>query len=171
MSRRSGITLCIAFVLTLGAGMVLGDVWMHWQIRSGKGEAHRDWIAEQLALTPQQRQQMDDIWAKAGQQISKTWDLRRQLDRDRDQAIVALLSDQQKAQYDALLRDFRAKRSELDKQRDQLRHDAEAQSRALLDPNQQRVWDTLQQSHDHHGPHGPWPASSPTTMPIGEAQH
>jgi hypothetical protein len=165
MSKRR-IILLPAFLLVLSAGVVVGKLWTRLPAAvplPGKGPS---WLADQLDLSPEQRQQMDSIWSDTQQKLQKTEEIRRGFDKTRDQAIAALLSPEQRIVYGKILDDFHAHRADLDKDREKLIHDAEARSRALLTDAQKLKWDAMRTSHPHHDhdhgpPHGPMPATDP----------
>jgi hypothetical protein len=113
------------------------------------------WLADELNLRPEQRAQMDAIWAEAKGQSDKSFERRQGLDRERDQAIQELLTPAEWQAYDKIIEEFRAKRVELDKERGQVMHDANEKSLALLDDDQKQKWKAMRNLHDHRGPHGP----------------
>jgi Spy/CpxP family protein refolding chaperone len=171
------MTRLVAFltttILVLCAGLVVGRLTMKVPAVSGHGD-HGDhggpsWIAQQLDLTPQQRTQMDAIWADTRQKMDQTGEKRRDLDRQQNADVQALLSDSQKAAFEKITLDYRARRAAMDKERGMLIGDAEKRSRDLLDETQQKKWDELtkQQMHNHRSPRrgGPSPETHPATQP------
>jgi Spy/CpxP family protein refolding chaperone len=151
--------------LVLCAGVVLGRLWAQLPVKMPEHGQGPSWIADQLNLTSEQRQQMDAVWAQTMQKIGQTMDQRHECDKQRDTAVTALLTEQQRAAYEKIMSDYHGKRSELDKQRDSLIHDADDRSRALLDDVQKARWDELtKEMHGRHGPHRP---GSPDTRPAG----
>jgi hypothetical protein len=168
---HSNLVLASTAVLVLAAGLSVGRLTARLPLDRpllGAGSAdQRSWLADQLGLRPDQRQQMDAIWKQTWPQMEKTFEARRDLDKQRDQAIQALLDPQQRIAYQKTLDEFRARREDLFKQRNQLMQDANAQSRALLDEDQQKVWDVLtKQMRDRHGFHT---TTGPATEPTGES--
>ena len=152
-------------VLVFAAGMVVGRITNHAPATVAKGPETRpstrpdrspSWLHDQLGLNAEQRQQMDAIWADVRQKTGNGFDQQRNLDRDRDRALVSLLTPEQKSQYDAIQEANRAKRAELNKERDQLMAQANEKSRALLNDEQKKKWDELtKEMRDHRGPGGP----------------
>jgi Spy/CpxP family protein refolding chaperone len=154
--RKSKILLSAAAVLVMGAGLVLGRLSYRLQGPPPRGDHDRGWFQDQLSLSPDQRKNMDGIWADVRQQVDKLNDQRHSVDKDRDSAIRALLTAEQLTAYDKLFADTHAKHAELDKQREAIFQAANAKSRALLSAEQQVKWDAMQKDmHDHHGPGGP----------------
>lgn len=168
MSRRQ-MAFLITTTLVLCAGVVLGRLSIRVPVAVAvEHEQHGagpSWFAQQLNLSATQKQQMDAVWAETRLKIDQSFDRRRQIDRQRDAALQALLSDEQRAAYQKIVADYRAQRAEADKQRESLIHDAESRSRALLDETQQKKWDELAKDmHSHRGPHRP--GGSPDTHPA-----
>ncbi|MGD1278164.1 MAG: hypothetical protein ABR964_13205 [Tepidisphaeraceae bacterium] len=164
---RKQIIFIVTAVLVLVAGLAIGWVTAPYSPGFIFPRHHRSWVADQLNLTTQQHQQMDAIWVPMQQKWAEMSDRRRSLSHERDEAIVHLLNDQQRAAYDKILDDYHAKRDALDKDRQALMHDAVQRSRALLDDSQKAKWDELTKDiHEHRGPWGPATVRS-TTRPAG----
>jgi hypothetical protein len=144
-------------LLVLGAGVVVGKLSTRLpEMVVGKpGGGGPPWAA-QLGLTAEQQKQWDAIWADVSPKIGKTFDSRRAIDRERDQAVLALLTSEQRAAFEKIQNDCRVKRQDCDHDRDHIIHDAEDRSQALLDDVQKKRWDTLQKDWQQHrrGPHG-----------------
>ena len=158
MASRSKTILIATFVLVMSAGVVVGRLWTRLPAVSVGHDRSPSWLADQMNLSTEQRQQMDAIWSDTKQKIHATFDHQHELDHQRDAAVVALLTPQQKAAYDKIQADHTAGRAELDKQRDALVHDANDRSKALLSDEQKTRWDTLSKEMPvpwKHGLHGP----------------
>jgi hypothetical protein len=159
----------ITTTLVLCAGVVVGRLSIRVPVAvAAAPEQHGggpSWLAQQLNLSATQKQQMDAVWADTRLKIDQSFDRRRQIDKQRDAAVQALLSEEQRAAYQKIVADYRAQRAEADKQRESLIHDAESRSRALLDETQQKKWDELAKDmHSRRGPHRP--GGSPDTHPA-----
>jgi Spy/CpxP family protein refolding chaperone len=164
---RTRVILMSAFLLVMCAGVVVGRLWNELPIQAKTAGGSPSWLADQLNLRPDQRQQMDAIWAETGPRIQKSFDDRQSLDREREQKIQELLTPAEWTAYDKIVEDFRAKRAVLDKGRHQLVMDANAKSVALLDDAQKQKWEELRELHEHdwHGPHGHTTSAGPATQP------
>ena len=167
MVSRTRFIFILTVVLVLSAGVVVGRLWAKLPTvaprTSGGGPS---WVADELQLNSQQRQQMDAVWADTRQKIGKTFEQRHNLEKQRDAAVQNLLTTEQKASYESIMNTFRSQRSDLDQQRDKLIHSAEERSRALLDETQKTRFDELtRQMHNRHH-HGPGGDSSPTSSPA-----
>lgn len=164
MSRRQ-IAFVTTSALVLCAGFVLGRLTSHVRTASPHEHGNPSWIAEQLNLSAAQKQQMDALWAETRLKIDQSSDRRRQMDRQRDAEIQAMLSDEQRTAFQKIMNGYHGQRADADKQRESVIHDAEARSRALLDETQQKKWDELAKDmHSHRGPHRP--GGSPDTRPA-----
>lgn len=160
---HSNLVLASTVVIVLGAGMAVGRLTARLPLDRPPVD-QRSWLDDQLDLRPDQREQMDAIWKQAWPQMEKTFEARRDLEKQRDQAVMALLDPKQQVAYQKTIDEFRAKRDELFKERNKLMQDANAQSRALLDEDQQKVWDVLtKQMRDRHGMHSTTVPTSGTT--------
>ena len=163
-------------MLSLGAGLVVGWVWTPLQRAPASASAARGgprpWF-DQLELGSDQQKEMDKIWGDVGLQMQKSFDHRKELERQRDQQIAELLSPSELAAYDKINQDFRSLREESEKARDAVLTDANARSRALLDDSQKETWDIL--SKEMRRRRGPMRASTEhsTTMPFyqGDEHH
>lgn len=164
---RSKLVLLIAVILVLSAGVVVGRLWTQWPRVTGPADKPQSWLVDQLDLTADQQRQMDAIWAEAKPKIAQTWDLRRALDHERDRAVQDLLTPEQWTEYGKIFDEFRVKEAALHQEREQLMHDAEARSRALLSDSQKQKWDAMKNAHRWYGSRGP--ASRPSTRPVGAA--
>ncbi len=164
---RVKIILLTAFVLVLSAGMVVGRLSAQLPVvkaeRTGPAPS---WLADELNLTPDQRKQMDAIWADAKPKMDKLFERRQELDRERDQAIQDLLTPAEWTAYGKIMDDFHSRRADCEKQRLDLMQDASAHSRALLSDSQLQKWDALRNSRSWRGPRGPENQRSSTTMPA-----
>jgi len=173
MMNRKAVLLLVMAVMTLSAGVVLGWVWTP----GGRGGGPRPWF-DQLGLGAEQQKQMDKIWGDTRQQMQKLFERRRDLEKQRDQQVLALLDSGQRAAYDKINQNFRTQREDFDKQRESLIADANVRSRALLDPSQKDKWDILSKDMQMRRRHGPMgmatqrstaEASPSATMPAHEA--
>jgi Spy/CpxP family protein refolding chaperone len=171
MLRKKIALILVLTVLALSAGMVLGWVWTPLQKLESAHVAHnpRPWF-DQLALSPDQQQQMDKIWTDTRQKRQKMFERFHELDKQRDQQIQSLLSESQRSDYDKIIAGYRAGRDQLNKERETLISDANAKSLALLDDSQKAKWDILsREMRSRHGQGGAATQRS-TTMPSEEQQ-
>ncbi len=173
---RSKLILIATFVLVLSAGMVVGRLMatlptMTVTHPTTRPSQQQPWWAAQLDLTTTQRSQIDAIWADTKPKVDETFDRRRQLERKREEAVEDLLGPQYPA-YEKLFNDFYAQRTEIDKERQNLIHDAEDRTKALLSDAQLKQLEALG-PHEFHIPRsggsgGHRSNQTTTTMPAAD---
>ena|ERR1700722_10050206 len=173
---HSNLVLLSTAAIVMGAGVMVGRVTAQYSHEtphqhSDQFRAHggHTWIDDQLNLTADQKQKMDAIWDETRKTIESTFDGRRTTERAREQEILGMLTDQQRAAYAKINDEFRAKRDEQFKLRSKLIQEANDKSRALLDDSQQKKWDALTKlMRERHGPPGGFD-QRPTTKPTDGA--
>jgi hypothetical protein len=132
MSRpnRVRVLLILAFALTLAAGVVAGIGFARATPGVDVGgqpvppppaapQPDRNWMADQLKLDPRQRELVTNIWRDAPHDKVRELDARRRaLFREREDALAALYTPQQKADRDKAYRAYEAKVAEVRRERD-----------------------------------------------------
>ena len=115
---RPKVVLLICFLVAFAAGGATGLVTGRRHHRPRR----RSWLADRLGLTPEQREQMRDIWSDFmnSDTRQKHRELREALRRERDEAIQALLSDDQRGRYEQVMENYRKKSEELSEERRKL---------------------------------------------------
>lgn len=181
---KTRLTLVAAFVLALGGGVVLGLAVgrrpvpaVNVPVPPTSRPSDHSWLADQLGLSADQREQMKDIWSTLVQGPAKdNRELRRQVEKERDEALVSLLNSEQRAEYDRRMAGFAAQLSDLGKERERLFRDAVDQTKLILNESQRLRYDELLKTHDAEragrahrrgGAGGTDPRTRPTTGPAG----
>ncbi len=126
---------------------------------------------DELNLSEDQKQKMHAIWMESRPMLDKLGDARRAMDHDREQQVQAMLTPAQLQEYNRLHDEYRAKRQEIDRQREQLQRDANDRIRALLDDTQKKKWDATVARHEHRGPTTTRPSSRPGSRPAEGWDH
>jgi Spy/CpxP family protein refolding chaperone len=110
----------------------------------GRGD-RGSFLARELQLTEEQRKQMDEIWSETARRGGPRdgYDQRQQLRRQRDEAIVALIPAERRADYDRILTEHTAANEALEAQWKQRFQQAVERTRAILTPPQQEKYDSL----------------------------
>ncbi|HEV8291224.1 MAG TPA: hypothetical protein VGP94_04855, partial [Tepidisphaeraceae bacterium] len=118
---KTRIIVIVGFLIAFGAGAVVG-----LQLRTAPAQAtvqptqgqRPSWLRSELGLTPEQNEQMKNIWE--GLHISgRSHEERRHRLRDeRDEAIAALLAPSVMGDYDRVLQDYSNKLTALAQERD-----------------------------------------------------
>jgi Spy/CpxP family protein refolding chaperone len=76
----------------------------------------RSFLLAALNLTPDQQEKMKTIWADGGDFRREQMDRRNQCRTDRDDALVGLMSPDQKTKYDEIQKDYREKLDAIDQE-------------------------------------------------------
>ena len=149
-------TLLVCFVLALSAGAVLGfaaarRVDPPAQAAGKPAEAQRSsWLSDQLNLTPAQGEQIRTIWQQVmSEQGRANSERRRALEKERDGALLGLLTDEQREEYDRLMKQYEAQMAELGRERDRLRQDAIERTKQVLTEVQRKKYEGLLKERDH----------------------
>ena len=115
-------------------------------------------MAAELDLTPQQQEQLKKLWSEtAFKNRHDREERRRQLARQRDDAIAKLIRPEEKARYDETLRKYADDSAALDREGRAAFQAADEQTRQILTSEQvPRYEEFLKQRHEmprdrHHG--------------------
>jgi hypothetical protein len=93
---------------------------------------------------------MREIWEGVRGKVHHTFEDAQQLQKQRDDALVAILNDEQKAQFEKISHDYADRFDQLSHARDQAFADAVEQTRKLLNEEQRRKYEQILK--DHVGP-------------------
>lgn len=144
--------LIVSFLVTFAAGVVTGLL----VARLDHPPRGPSWLEAELNLTSEQREQMHRIWSEVmGSTMSPRGEQGRALRQERDQAIVALLTDEQKQKHDAILKEYVRKDAELSDQRKQAFEEAIRRTKEILTPEQASKYDELMKKERDRGFSGP----------------
>jgi hypothetical protein len=188
------MSLMLAFVLTLGAGVVVGmAAGRHTpgaalQVPTTHPAESRGggWLPDTLGLNADQREKLKAIWTETVQGPSQhaAASKRSQLLKERDEALFNLLTDEQKVQYKQEMADYSAKLSELKKEREKAIQEAVERTELILNDKQREKYEQILKEHGpfphgehdrqahggphgHNGPgHGPPHFNDPRTQPL-----
>ena len=169
--------LIVSFLVTFAAGAATGLLVARLDHRP-RGPS---WLANELNLTSRQREQMDGIWSEVmGSMMRQRSEQSKALRQERDQAITALLTEEQQSRYEAILKDYARKETEMSEQRKQAFEEAIKRTKEILTPEQAAKYDELMQKQRERGfgpPHGgrrgpppdgpPGPPDGPPGPPPG----
>lgn len=165
MSKQSFL-IVVLFAVALGSGIFVGR-----SLPRAGGGPERSFLAEELKLTPSQREQMRAIWQEVGRgrDGSGHREAMRQLQKDREEAVVALLSTEQKGAYEKIQDNFQRQTAELNKDREAAVKQAVEKTKAILDEKQKIKYEEILKRGPGEGRgFGRWAASRPTTSPATE---
>lgn len=140
MTKTKWILLA-CFALAFAAGVSLG-LFIH--NRPPARDDRPSELARELNLTHDQQEQMHKIWSEAMRSTSRPTGDRRTLAQERDQKIQALLSDDQKAKYEAARQDYSRK---MDERSQDLARERDQRILAMLSDDQKLKYETAQQDY------------------------
>src|SRR5215207_7523518 len=91
-------------IVALGAGVATGMLASRLPaVNQGHTEVTGQLpLGEQLQLKADQRQRMQEIWERAQSRVRRSVESAQQLQQQRDDALVALLNDEQKAAFEKI---------------------------------------------------------------------
>ncbi len=150
--NRIQLLVIATFVLAFVAG---GSVGMLITSGSGQETTRRSGpgghLAGELHLTPEQQAQMHKIWSKVmGEQGSQQVRKRRlELNRQRTEAIEALLTDEQRVRYEQILADYARQVEQIDQERRRLTQQAVERTKEILTEEQAKKYEQMRQGRGH----------------------
>lgn len=107
------------------------------------------WLAAELKLTPEQQRQLDAIWsetASRGRQDRE--ERRREIMRQRDEAIAALIPPGDQAKYEQVRKDFSSNMDALDQEWKRGFREAVEKTKSILTPEQKAKYERLLERHE-----------------------
>jgi len=132
---RVMLILIAAFAVTLAAGIAAG-----YAVCSSANHAPRRF--PDLKLTAEQRAKMDEIWNAVKRDSRKLQSEQRQaLQKQREEAVRAILTEEQKVKYDSVLKDHAGKMAELGKAREKAFQEAVEKTKLILNADQQKKYE------------------------------
>ena len=130
----------------------------------------RSRITEELKLNPEQQRKIAEIWSaavvKAGPPPTERV---RTLGEEREQAILALLTDDQKIRYNQIITDYRRQIDALHQPARAAFTEAEELTKPLLDPTQRAKYEEILKRR-HRRTATTEPTTGPTTAPVAGAR-
>src|SRR5438874_845812 len=100
------ITLVFAFVMALAAGLAAGVLASRLPVAGKAAAGPHSQLAEQLQLTPEQSEKMKAIWERTRDSLDDCFASARTLQQERDEAVVAMLTPDQKDKYVKINQDY-----------------------------------------------------------------
>jgi len=149
--NRIKLLIVLLFVVALGAGFLVGQgVARSRSVADarpagggGQRSTARPSLAEALALTPVQSEQLKVIWSDWDPARSARFERHPQLQKDRDDAIQAMLSDSQKIEFEEIQKKYRQQFDQLDEERQQAFLVAVDKTKAILSDEQRMKYDEI----------------------------
>ena len=167
-------TTTILFVglilLILSAGVVAGMLTARFSSLSpqtGADVVESGTLSDQLQLTSDQKTQLRSIWESASDDVKDCYRQAQDIQKRRDQAIVKILTEQQKTEFEKIAQRYSDEYNQLTQNREHTFSKAVERTRAILDPKQRVKYDAILKSRL-----GPLPAASAQTdqrSPLADA--
>jgi Spy/CpxP family protein refolding chaperone len=143
------VILTLAFIVTFAAG-VTGGLVVHG---SAPPPAHRSWLSDELNLRPDQQAKMREIWEPSDRQhMGQSFEEMRAIRETRDKAIRELLTEEQRARYDEIVKEASQKMDAIGAERRKGLEEKITRTREILDPAQRQKFDALQSQFMPGGP-------------------
>jgi hypothetical protein len=144
------VLLFAAFVLALAAGvsggMLLARLPATHQDVGDIASASASPLGTELGLAPQQSEDMRRVWEGVRETAQQCYEDGRRLQKDRDDALVALLSDEQKVKFEKISREFAEQFAELNRKRDRDFEKAVQQTKRILTDSQWQKYERILRS-------------------------
>jgi len=138
--NKTRLIVSVAFLVVFAAGLTGG---LALRATPPKPGPERSRLARDLNLTPEQEKQACAIWEGMRDAGRSSWERRDSLRHDRDEKVRALLTEEQKASYESILKDYSAKTAELSKEREKRYQDAVEKTKKLLNADQMKKYEEL----------------------------
>lgn len=152
----AGLALCLAYA----AGIVTG--WAGYTLAGETPPPPRDkgsWLSHELQLSPEQKAKMESIWSKEamGDDRARV----REMYDARNAEVRAMLTEEQKATFDAIYQASEEKREAIYAERRARHQKAVEDTMAILNSEQQTKYKKIVEDLEKRGPnrdHGMMPA-------------
>ncbi len=156
---RTRIILLASVLLVFAAGTSLG-LYISRSTQPPPPPPPDSRLSRELNLTPEQREQMRKIWDEnvGPSHWRAQEEKRRALAKQRDEEITALLSEEQKAKYDTIQKNYRVRTDEISQDRRKAFELVDELTRKMLTPEQIAKFDEMRKAQRERGPgSGPGP--------------
>lgn len=146
---KAKVVVIIGFVIAFSAGLVAGLRIQQPKVIADPGTGKteppkpKSWLARQLNLTPEQDEQVKKIWEAAMRSQPDRREDPRQLFREREEAVAALIAPEDKPAYDKIMKEFSDKMSRSGRDREKAFEAAVAQTKAVLTAEQVNKYEEL----------------------------
>jgi hypothetical protein len=167
MSRLHMLIISL-FTVALGTGIVVGMGMTRAPASPHEGHS---WLVDRLQLSPQQSDELKAVWSD---NLRDSWkrhsDAVRQYRKERDDAMLALLTPEQKAAYDKIVERYSAEITEMNREQEAQFQAAADRTKQILNDHQRGIYEELLKKGFRGGPWGPprdGPGGPPGMHPDG----
>jgi Spy/CpxP family protein refolding chaperone len=152
------LVVIFGFAVAFAAGLVVGMESRQRGLAASPTthpSRHSGFLTAELNLTPQQEEQIHKIWSETAQRgrSPEQEDRRKKLREQRDAAITALISPQDKPRYDQILKDYSDQVAAMNHEIEAAFASSVERTKQVLTPAQQAKYDELRERHQW-GRHG-----------------
>ena len=158
------LVFAAVFALTLASGVVAGMLVSRLPAIRGTGGQSKPamrhlLVGDELQLSDEQHEKMRDIWEGTRDVVDECFQKARAYQKQRDDAFLGLLTDEQKAAYAKINDNYVAQINGLNAKRTDAFKDAVQKTKELLnEPQRKRYEEILNERLGHDAPGGPPPA-------------
>jgi Spy/CpxP family protein refolding chaperone len=150
------LIVILGFVIAFAAGLVMG---VNMRTRDGVSAAlpttrpmdrgdRGGMLTKELNLTPQQQEQMKQIWSEVVRHGGHDQDDRRnQFRKERDDAISSLIKPEDRTKFDEIKTNYSEQMSSLEKDRRAAFDNAVKQTKEILTPEQRVKYEVFLKQH------------------------
>lgn len=144
-NKRMELLLIVLTVLAMGAGVAAGLLAARLPAARTQPAMQGDVtpLVAELGLSPSQQDQMRSIWEGVRDEIRNSFDRAQRLQARRDDAILSILTDQQKAQFETIAREYADQFAQVTRDRDGAFQDGVKRTKTLLSGEQQEKYDRI----------------------------
>jgi len=139
MTVKTSAVLILAYVLALAAGTTSG--LLADRLRTPAGSAAP--LAQQLQLTPVQSEQIRAVWEGVSQTVDSCYQQGQAIQNRRDQALLNLLTDDQKAKFAIIDKDDARQFAEQMTKRQAAFQQGLTETEAMLSPEQRVKYEQI----------------------------
>lgn len=150
---KAKIIMTIFFVLTLSSGLVAGMLVSRLPGAKAVVTTPRTPLAEELGLTPDQNKKMRGVWEGVKVKVDDCFQSAQSIQKKRDDALLALLTEDQKAKFARIQENWSTSLAVLKTERDGAFDVAVKETEKFLTEPQKLRYQEILQNRLHHGPH------------------
>jgi uncharacterized membrane protein len=141
---KARFLVIVMFVLALASGVVAGILATRLPAAGAADKVVRTPLAEELRLSDEQTEHMRQIWEGVRGQVDECFVRAQEVQKHRDEALLALLSDEQKVKFVTVQQECNQKMTLLKSERDAAFGQAVRRTEQILsEPQKQRYQEIL----------------------------
>ena len=139
---KTRVMLIMLFVVAFAAGVSSALVAREWKVPPKQHGS--SWLSNELSLNEVQREEMIKIWSGVGRgNWQEEGEKRRALQKQRDEAIRALVPEEQQAELTQIYDNYSKQTAELSEQRRKAFDAAVERTKSILTPEQRSKYEAV----------------------------